>query len=87
MIVVMTVIFDSFFIAMHSDHDCVGDDCSICEMMNRCIENLNDTQLLITSGFIIIVIALSAYCVCIDLPLAQKKSLIDLVSLKIRMNN
>ncbi len=33
---VLVMLFSSFFIAVHADHDCTGEDCPICACIQQC---------------------------------------------------
>ena len=38
----VVVLFSSVFIIEHADHDCVGENCPICEQLYSCAQNLKN---------------------------------------------
>lgn len=41
-IAVVVMLFSSLFIIEHADHDCVGENCPICEQLYSCAQNLKN---------------------------------------------
>ena len=41
-LLVLSVLFSASFVSHEADHDCGGEDCQICAMINKCTELLGD---------------------------------------------
>ena len=53
-ITVLVVLSSSVFIIEHADHDCVGEDCPVCEQICSCTQNLKTLSIaLLTSALIV----------------------------------
>ena len=56
----LVVLFSTFFIASHADHDCTGKDCPICAFIQQCENNIRVTGSGITAVFAVIMPAFIA---------------------------
>lgn len=41
-LIVLSVCLSALFVMAYASHDCVGDGCKICEMVQLCLRNLNN---------------------------------------------
>ena len=44
-IAVVVMLSSSLFIIEHADHDCIGDDCAVCEQINICAQTLKNLSI------------------------------------------
>ncbi len=42
-VMLLAMAFSSFFIALHADHDCMGEDCPICACIQQCEKTMRGT--------------------------------------------
>ncbi len=80
----VVVLFSTFFIASEIDHDCCGDDCPICTFIHQCentIRGISGTVLYPFAFVSILVILVTAPAS------AAAVSTDTLVSIKVRMDN
>lgn len=83
MLVVM--LFSSFFIAAHADHDCTGEDCPICACIQQCENTIRGIGSSITAeSAVIIPVLISLLIISLGVPSFQRDTP---VSAKIRLNN
>ena len=82
---VFVVLFSSFYIADHANHDCIGEDCPVCAVMEQC------RIILKTIGTAVLVT-----CACIASHILLQSNTLyqayfficnSLFSQKVRMNN
>ncbi len=83
MLVVM--LFSSFFIAAHADHDCTGEDCPICACIQQCENTLRGIGSGITAlPAVIISVLISLLIMSFGVSSFQRDTP---VSAKVRLNN
>ena len=79
------VLFSTFFIVSHADHDCTGEECPVCACIQQCENILHSTgdgeafatteilPVILFSGFIFV-----SYCIVIsDTPVSTKVRIND----------
>ncbi|MCR5649665.1 MAG: hypothetical protein K6F86_00615 [Lachnospiraceae bacterium] len=81
----VVVLFSSFFIAAHADHDCTGEDCPICACIQQCENNIHGTGSGITD-FSVVILPVFITFLFISFG-APSFKLGTPVSTKVRLNN
>lgn len=85
LLLLISVLFSLYYIAMEADHDCAGEDCPICIFLALCEENIRTikTGILLIAACIFTFHGLTALIPVrkTDIPLRTP------VSLKVQMNN
>ncbi len=85
MMLLVIVLFSTFFIAAEADHDCTGEDCPICACMHQCenaLRGIGDGTAAQPSAVIpVLFLLFSAALFVAELPQET------LVSRKVRLNN
>lgn len=83
-LLLIVVLFSSFYLAAEAGHDCVGEDCPVCVCIHLCENTLNQigsgTAVLIAVAISLFAILISATC------FAGPCILKTLVSGKVRLN-
>ncbi len=85
LLISVTVLFSVFYLAIEMNHDCVGDNCPICESMRLCEQNLRQSDTGFTRLIAVIapvILFLFAIVACFDY-LRQSSPVTE----KIRMND
>ena len=85
LMLLVVLLFFSFFIAVEADHDCVGEGCPVCVCIQQCEETLHQigggiafqAAVIVPAFFLFITILISFFGVAVN----------TLVSRKIRLNN
>ena len=79
------MLFSSFFIAAHADHDCTGEDCPVCAFIQQCENNIRGAGGGITYiSVVILPVFLSFLLISADILSFQWGTP---VSTKVRLNN
>ena len=81
----MVVLFSSFFIAAHADHECDDRDCPVCACIQQCEKNLRGAGDGIITGMSVI-IPLLVFFLPVSLPVCSLTGDTP-VSQKVRLNN
>ncbi len=80
LMMLLVLLFSSFFIAAHADHDCTGEDCPICLCIHEC-ENIirgmgNGTTFLAVAGVtvsaVLILMSSGVFSYTWDTPVSRK---------------
>lgn len=53
------VLFSSVFIIEHAGHECIGEDCPVCEQLDACAETLKELTAVIVFTLIVLELAAS----------------------------
>jgi hypothetical protein len=81
----LVVLLSSFFIAVHADHDCTGEDCPICACIQQCENTIRGIGSGITVGAAVIVpVLILLLIISFGVPSFQRDTP---VSAKVRLNN
>ena len=84
-LLLMLTIFSSVYIITESEHDCEGEDCAICHMIEICEGILHNTGKVLSFCIIAAFIhCISEFLQIIKSNLSFKRTLFDL---KVRLNN
>ncbi len=83
--VLIIVLFSSFFIVSHADHDCTGEDCPVCACIQQCeniLHGVGDGSIYAASGILPVVLIvgfiLTSYCIVVsDTPVSEKVRIND----------
>ena len=81
----LVVLFSSFFIAAHADHECDGRDCPVCACIQQCEKNLRGFGDCMTAGMSVIIPCL-VFLLSVSLPVSSLTGDTP-VSQKVRLNN
>ncbi len=84
-VMLMIVLFSSFFIAAHADHECDGRDCPVCACIQQCEKNLRGFGDGMTAG-ISAVMPLLVFLLSVSIPVCSLTGATP-VSQKVRLNN
>ena len=84
-IFVLSLIFSYVFIVKEADHDCSGEDCEICQLIDFCLDQIIKCVPLIVVAATII--AATCYCFENTVSLISEYKRNDPVLLKTRRNN
>ncbi len=81
----LMMLFSSFFLAAHADHDCTGEDCPICVCMHQC-ENIirGAGNGIAAMSAVIVPVLLSVLLLSLGVCFVQEDTP---VSEKVRLNN
>lgn len=83
--VLFVIMYSSLYIATEINHDCAGDNCSICCQINICRNTLKTLSL---ACFAATTAALLTYTLCINILLRTNVSFkLTLVSLKVKLTD
>lgn len=82
-VVAFVLLFSATFIAVEANHDCVGDNCPICQQINTC-KNILDSIALAGAAASFAAALLHVLYKAI-LPYAENISKITLISLKVEL--
>ena len=85
LLILVVMLSSSLFIIEHADHDCVGEDCPICEQICFCERMLKTLSLAVVAAVAIFVFAVSPHTDC-----RQAETIYvphTLVSLKVKLSN
>ena len=84
-VLAVVMLFSAVYIAVEADHDCSGEDCSICHHIGVCENLLKSLGL---AGAAAAITAALTYTVCrAILPCAETSGTLTLVALKVKLSN
>ena len=87
LVVFSLVIFcSSAFIIVHADHDCTGEDCSICMELAQCHKTLNTLGTAVAGALQLTLILCIAVVLC-KITIKSHSSHTTLISLKVELLN
>ena len=82
---VLTVVSSAFFISAESHHDCIGEDCPICSLIEACETILHNTD---NSAIILYAALLPVLFYALNVAFFNSnETATTLISQKVRMNN
>ncbi len=82
MLIVM--LFSSFFISAHADHDCKEADCPICACIRQCENSIRSTGGIAAVSAIVMPVFIALRFISFDVPQLKRDTP---VSAKVRLNN
>lgn len=58
-IAVVVMLSSALFIVNHADHDCIGEDCPVCEQLDSCAQNLRNLSVALLAAASVVALAFS----------------------------
>lgn len=84
-LIVSTLLFSVMFVAVKTNHDCIGEDCPVCHSIQSCVQTLRTLNTVVVTT--IVILAVDYSLVRITLPHVYDIILRTLVSLKVKLTN
>lgn len=83
--VIIVLVFSAFLIAVEAEHDCIGDNCPICQLIAICENNLHNLSLSFVSTALAFV--LTYKLITIQTAYNIIREVCTPVSLKVKLSN
>ncbi|WP_313527330.1 hypothetical protein [Anaerotignum sp.] len=84
-LIFFTLFFSTFFVALKSNHECIGKSCPICHDIQSCVDATRSLTFAIVASTVFVG---SSYCIVrITTPIFISFTFHTLVSLKVKLTN